>query len=81
MFFSILHFGRHANGKAIAPPGYATGCESGHVLSVQNAEKEDIWAFFDVLGGKYFSLKKEDMSSKKRMYGNPNLVEYNSVHD
>ena len=23
----------------------------GHVLIVQNAEKEDIWAFFNVLGG------------------------------
>ena len=24
---------------------------SEHVLSVQNAEKEDIWALFNVLGG------------------------------
>ena len=27
------------------------GCVCGHVLSVQNAEKENIWTFFNVLGG------------------------------
>ena len=47
------------------------GYESGHVLSVQNTEKEDIWAFFNVLGDKLFFIKKEYMSSKKRTYGNP----------
>ena len=44
------------------------GCVSGHALSVQNATKEDIWAFFNVLGGQIIFhqkgghiLEKEDV--------------------
>ena len=44
------------------------GCVDGHVLSVQNAEKEDIWAFFNVLEGQIIFhqkgghvLQKEDV--------------------
>ena len=45
----------------------------GHVLIVQNAEKEDIWAFLTSSEDKLFFIKKEDISSKKRTYGNPTL--------
>ena len=45
-----------------------------HVFTVHDAEMEDICPFFGVIVGYFFFLvKKEDMSSKKRMYGNPNL--------
>ena len=44
------------------------GCVSGHVLSIQNAEKEDIWAFVNVLRGQILFhqkgghvLQKEDV--------------------
>ena len=40
-----------------------------HVFTLQNAEKEDIWAFFTVFGGQIIFVKKED----RRTYGKPSL--------
>ena len=41
---------------------------SGHLLSVQNAEKEEIWAFFNVLGGQIsFYLKRTNLPKRGRM--------------
>ena len=42
-----------------------------HVFTVQNAENEDIWTLFNVLGGQIVFVTKEDMSSKRRTYGKP----------
>ena len=44
---------------------------SGHVLSVQNTEKEDI--SLTSSNDKSFFIKAEDMFFKKRTYGNPKL--------
>ena len=46
-----------------------------HVFSVHNAEKEDIWAFFGVLGGQIFLVEKEYISSKRKTYGKPTLTD------
>ena len=46
----------------------------GHVFTVQNAEKEDIRAFFNVFRGQIIFVKKEDMSSKKKTYGKPGIA-------
>ena len=45
----------------------------GHVLIVQNAEKEAFGHFLTSSEDKLFFIKKEDISSKKRTYGNPSL--------
>ena len=42
----------------------------GHVFTVQNAEKKDILHFLTSSEDNLFVIKKKDMSSKKRMYGN-----------
>ena len=36
-----------------------------HVFTVENAEKEDIWAFFNLFGGQIIFVKKENMSSER----------------
>ena len=42
---------------------------SGHDLSVQNAEKEDIWAFFNILGGQIiFHQKGEHVLQKEDVW-------------
>ena len=41
----------------------------GHVLIVQKAEKEDIWAFSNVLGGKIiFHWKREHVLQKENVW-------------
>ena len=42
-----------------------------HVFTVHNAEKEDIWAFFGVLGGLILLVKREDIFFKRRTNGKP----------
>ena len=39
------------------------------------------WQFFGVLEGQFFLVKKEDMSSKRRAYGNPAYLSLNLVED
>ena len=47
----------------------------GHVFTVQNAKKEDIRAFFNILGGQIIIDEKGGYtSSKKRTCGNPYVI-------
>ena len=53
------------------------GCVSGHVLSVKNAEKQDIWAFFKSSEDKLFFTKKEKCPPKRGgmvTYLNPKIA-------
>ena len=47
---ALLKFPKNFQGRMI-----------GHVFTNHDAEKEDIWTFFGVLGGQFFLVKKEDV--------------------